>query len=300
MSRFLLLFVSFILTIDSFDTVRIIGLFPEHQNTPSGYLRSNLSGNWATQCIAMFRTAIVLADRYKIYVEDHPINYTIIQTTKDGNGFAALELLCQSITESTESDVVGIVGPTSSTNTRFLGPFAAHIELPLISYAATNAELDDTFTYQTFYRTIPSDVLLAEAIVQLFEYFSWTTCTMILEKDDYGYGGLKILSEVYYSKLSIEEQLIFNPQIDEFHANLKQTLEKSRSRIVLVWANQNSSTRIIQHALDANLLDGPYVWLMTNEVNPKIFQLGRSIHFLKAVKNLWLKKSIDKYPSLTI
>ncbi len=150
MSRFLLLFVSFVLTIDSFDTVRIIGLFLENQNAASGHFRSSSSSNWVTQCKAMFRAAIVLADRYKIYVQDQPINYTILQTTFDGNGFAALELLCQSITEKMEPDVVGIVGPTTSTNARFLGPFAAHVELPLISYAATNAELEDTFTYQTF------------------------------------------------------------------------------------------------------------------------------------------------------
>jgi hypothetical protein len=271
MSRFLFLFVSFILTINSFDTVRIIGLFLQHHNASSGYLMSSSSDHWINQCIAMFRAAIVLADRYKIYVQDRPINYTIVQTTNDGNGFAALELLCKSITDKTEHDIVGIVGPTSSTNTRFLGPFAAHIELPLISYAATNAELDDIFTYETFYRTIPSDALLAEAIVQLFKYFSWATCTMILGNDDYGYGGLKILSEVYYSELSIEKRLIFDPRFDKFHANLKQTLEKSRSRIVLVWANQSSTTRIVQHALDAKLLAGSYVWLMTNKVNSKIF-----------------------------
>jgi len=271
MFRFLLLFVSFILTINSFDTVRIIGLFLQRQNATSGYLRSSSSSHWINQCIAMFRAAIILADRYKIHVEDHPINYTVLETTTDGNGFAALELLCQSITNKTEPDVVGIVGPASSTNARFLGPLAAHIELPLISYAATNAELEDIFTYETFYRTIPSDALLAEAIVQLFKYFLWTTCTMILGNDDYGYGGWKILSEVYHSKLSIEERLIFNPRLDKFHANLKQTLEKSRSRIVLVWANQSSSTRIIQHALEAQLLTGSYVWLMTNKVNAKIF-----------------------------
>jgi hypothetical protein len=94
---------------------------------------------------------------------------------------------------------------------------------------------------------------------------------MILGKDDYGYGGLKILSEVYYSELSIEERLIFDPRFDKFHANLKQTLEKSRSRIVLVWANQSSTTRIVQHALDAKLLTESYVWLMTDKVNSKIF-----------------------------
>ncbi|CAF0881738.1 unnamed protein product [Rotaria sp. Silwood1] len=182
-----------------------------------------------------------------------------------------LELVCRSITNQTEPDVVGVVGPSSSTNARYLGPFAARIGLPLVSYAATNADLDDTFTYQTFYRTIPSDTLLAHAVVQLFKYFSWTTCTIIIGKDDYGYGALKILSELYYSNLSLQERLIFDPRFDQFHAHLKPTLERSRSRIVLVWANQSSTTRIIQHALKAELLGGNYVWVTTNKIDFNVF-----------------------------
>jgi hypothetical protein len=294
MSRFLLSFLCFTLFIDSINTVRILGLFPEHQDVPVRYSKFNPSGDWTFQSMAMFRAAIALAKRYKIYVHDQPIDYTIIQTTGDGNGFAALELVCRSITNKTDSDVVGVVGPTSSTNARFLGPFAAHIGLPLVSYAATNAELDDTLTYRTFYRTVPSDILLAEAIVQLFKYFSWTTCTMIIGKDDYGYGGLKLLSEVYHLNMTIEDELIFDHRLDKFHANLKQTLEKSRSRIILVWANQNSSTRIIHHALLAGLLSGPYVWLMTNKVNPKVFSFDKLIYFPKLIYTI-LVQFLDRF-----
>jgi hypothetical protein len=269
MSRFFLSFVCFIVSINSLNSVRILGLFSEHHAAPSGYLKANPNtcSHWTIQCVAMFRAALTLADRYKIYVHDDPIEYTILKTTTDSNGFADLEFVCRSIINKTEPDVVGIVGPTSSTNAYFLGPFAAHIGLPLVSYAATNADLNDILSYQTFYRTIPSDALLAKAIVQLFKLFSWETCTMILGNDDYGYGGLEILSENYHANLSIEDRLIFDPRLDRFHANLKQTLEKSRSRIVLVWANQSSSTRIVQHALEAELFSGSYVWLMTNKVN---------------------------------
>jgi hypothetical protein len=266
MSHFFLSLVCFVLSIDSLNTVRILGIFPERREVPSGYSKSSSVSHWTTQCMAMFRAAITLANRYKICAHDGPINYTILKTTTDGNGFGELDLVCRSLINKTEPDVVGVVGPTSSTNARFLAPFAAHIDLPLVSYAASNAKLDDTLTYGTFYRTVPSDTLLAEAIVQLFKLFSWTTCTMILGKDDYGYGGLEILSETYHANLSIQDRLIFDPRLDIFHANLKQTLEKSRSRIVLVWANQNASTRIIQHALKAELLGGSYVWLMTNKV----------------------------------
>lgn len=267
MSHYFVLLLISILKMNSFETLRIIGLFPEHEKIRGYDSRPYICAHWLTESIVMFRAAMVLADRYKIHVAGYPINYTILQTTTSGNGFAVLDLLCQSITNSTKSDVVGIVGPSGSTNARFLGPLAAHIELPLVSYAATNAELSDTCIYETFYRMAPSDILLAEAIVQLFEYFSWTTCTMILTKDDYGYGGLKILSEVYYSNVSIEERLIFNPKFHEFHGDLKQTLARSRSRIVLVWADQISATRISRRALDAKLLDGSHVWLTTEQVD---------------------------------
>ncbi|CAF1394231.1 unnamed protein product [Rotaria sordida] len=220
----------------------------------------------------MFRAAITLANRYNIYVNGHPISYTILQTNANSIGFAELELVCRSITNATEPDVIGVVGPTSSTSVRYIGPFAARMHLPLISYTATNADLDDIFNYPTFYRTIPSDILTAEAIVKLFKYFSWKTCSIIIGNDDYGYGGLKLLSEVYYANLTIGERLVFDPRFDKFQANLKQLLGKSPSRIVLVWANHSSSTRIIQHALNGNLLSGNYVWITTNKIDFNTFE----------------------------
>ncbi|CAF1275905.1 unnamed protein product, partial [Rotaria sordida] len=270
MSHFLILLVCFILFRDSLNTVQILGLFPEYHHAPSQYSEADQSSHWTTQSMEMFRAAITLADRYKIYVGGNPINYTILQT--NSNGFAELELVCRSITNTTVPDILGVVGPTTSTNARYIGPFVARIGLPLVSYTATHAALDDKSNYPTFYRTIPSDILLAEAIVKLFKYFSWETCSMIIGNDDYGYGGLKLISEVYYANLSIKERLIFDPQSDKYQADLKQTLEKSQSRIVLVWANHSSCTKIIQHALHAGLLRRNYVWITTNKIDFNMFE----------------------------
>ncbi|CAF4871283.1 unnamed protein product [Rotaria sp. Silwood1] len=220
----------------------------------------------------MFDVAIILADRYKIYVNGQPIKGNILPINTISNGFAEFELVCQSISNTNEHDVLGIVGPTSSTSARYLGPFAARIGIPLVSYTATNADLDDKLNYPTFYRTIPSDILAAEAIVKLFKYFSWKTCSIIIGNDDYGYGGLKLLAEGHYTNLTIQERLIFDPRIDKFQADLKQTLEKGRSRIVLIWANHSASTRIIQHALHARLLRGKYVWITTTKIDFSTFK----------------------------
>ena len=105
-----------------------------------------------------------------------------------------------------------------------------HISLPPISYSASSLDLEDTFTYQTSSHTFPSNTLLAEAILQLFKYFSWKTCTMISRKGDYGYCGLKLLRESYYLNVSIHDRLIFSSRLDKFCIDLEQTLEK-RCRI---------------------------------------------------------------------
>ncbi|UJR35043.1 hypothetical protein I4U23_027819 [Adineta vaga] len=268
--NFILVFISLI---HSIDTVRILGLFPRYEDTSVDYSKYYPTNHWTFQTIAMFRAALTLADQYQIH-----INSTIIQTTSEGNGFTELDLICREIKDTSKSDIIGIIGPSASTKARFLATFAGHIGLPLISYAATNAELNDPLVYPTFYRTVPSDILLAEAIIQLFEYFKWKTCTLILTKDDYGYGGLKILSEIYHLNLTIKERLIFDPISDKFHVNMTKTLKKSQSRIVLIWANHDSSTRILQHAFNENLFDSSYVWLMTNKID---FNAFPSIHLLK-------------------
>ncbi|CAF3298414.1 unnamed protein product [Rotaria sp. Silwood2] len=250
----------------SSDRIQIIGLFPKPDQLESDVLESHNTVRWSTQAMAMFHTAILLSHKYGIRIGGHPINYSIIETMTDVNRFSALHLICEHSSDHREASIVGIVGPATSNDVRFLAPFAAQIGLPLISYSATNADFSDSRLYPTFYRTVPSDRLLVEAIVELFKQFSWTSCILICEKNDYGYGGLKLMSERYNTRLWIKDQLTFDVHSNTFNVDLKRTLQMSRSRIVLVWANQNTSTTIIRHALQANLLGGSFVWVTTDQV----------------------------------
>ncbi|CAF1249086.1 unnamed protein product [Adineta ricciae] len=264
---FIHLFFYFLLSIKLLNAVRIVGLFPRYDKPSVQTSRYYPSDDWTFHARALFRAAITLANQYEITINKQPINGTLIETSGEGNGFTELDLLCRETKKTEQADIVGIVGPSTSTKSRFLGTFAAHIGIPMMSYAATNAELGDPILYPTFYRIVPSDLLLAEAIVKLFKNFNWTTCTLIFTKDDYGYGGLKILLEKYHLDISIKERLIFDPRFDKFHANMNETLRKSQSQIVLVWANEDHSRKIVQRAINEDLLDSSFVWLMTNKVH---------------------------------
>jgi hypothetical protein len=200
------------------------------------------------------------SNQYNIRLNNEKISGDVIRTNDDETGHAALNSVCQYIS-SEHSNVVGIVGPGSSNNARFIGLFAAHIKLPVISYAA----FSDKQLYPTFYRTVLSDFLLARAIVQLFELFKWKTCTLIIQKDDYGYGGFHILLESYHQNITIKQRLTFDGKM--FNANLKGTLVKSLSRIVLVWAEEKEATSITERAFRDGVIDASYIWITTDEVS---------------------------------
>ncbi|CAF4012903.1 unnamed protein product [Rotaria sordida] len=250
----------------SSNGIQIVGVFPKADQFVSDGIESHNTIQWSIQAMEMFRTAILLSHKYGINVDGYPINYSIIETVTDINGFSALHLICEHISDPRKASIVGIVGPATSNDVRFLAPFAAQIGLPFVSYGATNDDLSDSRLYPTFYRTVPSDSFLVEAIVELFEQFSWKTCIIICEKSDYGYGGLKLISEHHNRRLCIKDQLTFDTRSNRFNVDLKQKLKMSRSRIVLVWANQSTSTVIIQHALKADLVGGSFVWVTTNQV----------------------------------
>ncbi|CAF1332600.1 unnamed protein product [Rotaria sordida] len=179
--------------------VKRLDLFPEYNyqslyQDSFGMSQSHATDVWSQQSQVMFLAAISLANQYNIKLNNQTISGDIIETNNDENEHVALNRVCHYISTQ-RSNIVVIVGSATSNNARFISPFAAHIKLPVVSYSATNAEFSDTRRYPKFYQIVPSDFFLARTIVQLFKRFNWTTCTIIIQKNDYGYSGLNILSE---------------------------------------------------------------------------------------------------------
>lgn len=283
------------------NAIRIVGIFPDELSSTKLKFETIAYPHWTDQCVGMFHTAMKLAEKYNLTSQEKPISYAIHRTRSSPNGFSEFDFVCNIITNKENKDLLGIVGPSSSTATRFLGMLATQINMPLISYGATNNDLSDPEIYKTFYRIAPADHFLALAVVQFFKLFSWKTCTLIIGNDDFGYGGLKILSEDYHSNITVREKVMFDPQHDKFHVNLAQTIERSWSRIILVWANQSACSRIIQHALDTNLLGGQYIWILTAQVTRKFSEAEQS-HLKKENTNslsyFFYLLILDRYTSI--
>ncbi|KAK0044253.1 metabotropic glutamate receptor 5 [Biomphalaria pfeifferi] len=95
-------------------------------------------------------------------------------------------------TKPTNSINIGIIGPSRSTSALRVASLLRDINVTIISYAATNAELTKT-TYPTFLRTVPSDVDQMTMIASLMKQLNWTFVVIAHKSNEYGTSGAKLL-----------------------------------------------------------------------------------------------------------
>jgi ABC-type amino acid transport substrate-binding protein/ABC-type branched-subunit amino acid transport system substrate-binding protein len=211
---------------------------------------------------AMFQAAVVLSHKYNITIEGQFIDWQSVQTGGDEiNAFSNTCLLISN------SNIVGIVGPALSRESRFIAPLAAKIGIPVISYASTDPELSDRNTYSTFYRTVPPDNAAALAIAKLFIRFNWTSCIIIYQNDAFGSGGAKAITETFEkNNLKVIEMIVFDIATRTIRGDLKGLLTSSSSRIVLLWTLTDYTALVLQNALDNNVVGPQFTWILSSNV----------------------------------
>ncbi|CAF4788256.1 unnamed protein product, partial [Rotaria sp. Silwood2] len=125
-----------------------------------------------------------------------------------GDEIVALNETCFSISES---NIVSIVGPEYSRETLLISPLCRKLNLPVISYSATDPDLSDATTYPNFYRTVPSDDIMALALLKLFNRFNWTSCLIIYQNDAFGSGGAKVTNDLFNaSNINVVQMIVYD------------------------------------------------------------------------------------------
>ncbi|KAI1309377.1 Metabotropic glutamate receptor 3 [Halotydeus destructor] len=110
--------------------------------------------------------------------------------------------------------VMGIIGGQSSAVSIQLANILRLFKVPQISYLSTSVTLSNKQKYEYFFRTVPSDVNQAQAIMEILKVFRWTYVAIVYSDNDYGTRGYEQLVE-----LAQHHNICFsNPQtINEDH-----------------------------------------------------------------------------------
>lgn len=161
-----------------------------------------------------------------------------------------------------------------------------------VSYRASSEKLSNKELYPTFYRTVPSDKKLVEAVVLLLNKFGWNWIATIGSDDEYGRGAqehfLRIVGN--HSICVAYEGLIPTDTADpKAKVQLKETIElinKTKVNIIVLFAFIQPAQALLEQSIRMGLSKkvwiGTEAWLLSDIISStsNIQSIGTVLGFI--------------------
>ncbi|KAF3674783.1 Glutamate receptor 3.7 [Capsicum annuum] len=164
-----------------------------------------------------------------------------------------------------EKQVMAIIGPQSSAIAHMISFISNGLQVPLISYAATDPTLS-SLQFPFFLRTTQSDQYQMEAVADIVCFYEWKEVIAIYLDDDYGRNGIAVLNDALaqkMSKISYKLPLPINYDITDIMYVLNQS-KPLGPRVFVVHINPDSQLRFFKAVKKMNMTGSNHVWLMTD------------------------------------
>ncbi|KXJ17883.1 Metabotropic glutamate receptor 8 [Exaiptasia diaphana] len=160
--------------------------------------------------------------------------------------------------------VAAIVGALTSRAAIPLANFLQAVRIPLIDSAATSEELSSPL-YDSFFRTIPSDVNQAKAIADIIDHFQWRYVAAAVVDDSYGRHGAKALERESHKRGTFYIDLIGYIPISNYDSKLKSivTVLKQRKtvRVIVLWSHSFQGKKLLATAAEEGLWNR--IWIFS-------------------------------------
>ncbi|XP_062102791.1 glutamate receptor 3.6-like [Humulus lupulus] len=195
-----------------------------------------------------------------------------MQDTKTSSFLSILEAL-----QFMENDTVAIIGPEFSVMAHVISHMANELQVPLLSFAATDYTLAPR-QFPFFVRTTLSDAFQMAAVAELVGYYQWRDVVAIYVDDDFGRNGIIALGDRLGEKrckISHKAPLTPNADKSEITKALVQ-VSYMGSRIVIVHVYDTHGLMLLNEAKALQMMENGYVWITTD----------------------WLSTSLDSDPTL--
>ncbi|KAL6135261.1 hypothetical protein ACLB2K_067489 [Fragaria x ananassa] len=170
-----------------------------------------------------------------------------------------------------DKDIVAIIGPQSSAIAHMISEIANGLQVPLISYAATDPTLS-ALQFPYFFRTTQSDGYQMAAMAGLIDYYEWKQVIAVFVDDQYGRNGISALGDELQGKMSkIAYKLALPVEFNQSY--LTDLLNKSKllgPRVYVVHINPDPGLRIFDVAKGLQMMTSDYVWFATDWLSTTI------------------------------
>ncbi|KAG6647025.1 hypothetical protein I3843_07G047500 [Carya illinoinensis] len=165
-----------------------------------------------------------------------------------------------------ENETVAIIGPQHSVMAHVISHIANELQVPLLSFAATDPTLN-SLQFPYFVRTTQSDGFQMAAVADIVGYYEWRDVIAIYIDDDHGRNGVSALGDKLAEKrCKISYKAPMSPKLSS--VEITRTLVKVNSMDSRVFILHISATWglevLINAAREMNMMRREYVWIATD------------------------------------
>ena len=142
---------------------------------------------------------------------------------------------------------LGVVGAANDSVTHPVASFLGLeiIQIPMVSYASSDATLSNKDIYKYLLRTIPSDNLQTNAMVDLVSYFGWEYVNVIFDENEYGESGSNAFVDAATERgICVDDEIgILPSEVTGANETIVKAISKllnSKASVVVVFCDEDT------------------------------------------------------------
>ncbi|KAF9294506.1 hypothetical protein BGZ88_003764 [Linnemannia elongata] len=172
--------------------------------------------------------------------------------------------------------VGGVIGDIKSDLTKYEALMTSSVLIPQCSFASASASLSDQVTYPFFYRTIPTIIILLDALLDVVKSMGWRRISLIYDINTLGWSGREYFS-ARAQKLGIYI-LQYQPlstagvPFDPTYTFIKDRIRSSQSRVQVLIATGNIQFALLHQMKEAGFFGPDYAWVTGNDISSQLQQ----------------------------
>lgn len=171
-------------------------------------------------------------------------------------------------------DVVGVIGPESSSASVLTANLFGMFHVPQISPTASCDELSNKNKYPYFLRMAPPDRYQVAAMLSLMRHFRWNHAAVVHSRGSYGESAVEQLKTLALAQsvcIAAALAVSRNPR-PEAIAEVVVRLRQTKVKVVVLFTDQEE-TRAVLAKVKAMDLVGRFVWIGSDAVGLNIDDL---------------------------
>ena len=189
-------------------------------------------------------------------------------------------------------NVIGIVGPQTSTIAKTISPFMGVFEISMIGIRATSDELSDKSRYEYFVRLVSPDSRLVLPLVEFVKHYGWKYVSVIYTAGAYGENAFKQVSDLlnenfsrYGICIAVAHKFSTSAGQSEFEAVTDELVKNENARVVIAFLELVEVAQALFTTMLKKRELGTFIWLGADsmaayELEPSMVNMLEGIIFL--------------------